>query len=80
MAFFILHDNPEMRPNQALKESSRMMKGYKWKLFCLQLSFIGWLMLGTLTLGIAYLWIAPYMGMSLANFYENLKESQKTPA
>jgi uncharacterized membrane protein len=66
-----------MKPNQALKESCRMMKGYKWKLFCLGISFIGWLLLGVLTLGIGYLWIFPYMYMSFANFYENLKTSQK---
>ncbi|GHV88197.1 membrane protein [Spirochaetia bacterium] len=77
MAFFILHDNPEMKPNQALKESCRMMKGYKWKLFCLEFSFIGWALLGILTLGIGYFWLYPYMYMSIANFYENLKTSQK---
>ncbi|MDR0785503.1 MAG: DUF975 family protein [Treponema sp.] len=77
MAFFILYDNPEMEPRQALKESCRMMKGYRGKLFCLELSFIGWLLLGILTLGIGWLWLYPYMYMSIANFYENLKTNQK---
>ncbi|MDR2865000.1 MAG: DUF975 family protein [Spirochaetaceae bacterium] len=77
MVFFILHDNPEMKPNQALKESCRMMKGYKWKLFCLEFSFIGWGLLGILTLGVGYFWLCPYMYMSIANFYENLKASRK---
>jgi uncharacterized membrane protein len=73
MAFFILYDNPEMKPHQALQESCRMMKGYRSKLFCLVLSFAGWYALGLLTLGIAYFWLGPYVYMSIANFYENLK-------
>jgi len=56
-----------------------MMKGYKGKLFTLYLSFIGWFILGSLTLGIAYFWIYPYFELSVANFYENLKKmSEKT--
>ncbi|MDR2194145.1 MAG: DUF975 family protein [Treponema sp.] len=77
MAFFILYDNPEMKPNQALKESCRMMKGYRGKLFCLAFSFIGWLLLSVITLGIGLFWLYPYMCMSIANFYENLKTNQK---
>lgn len=76
MAFFILYDNPEMSPRQALKESCRMMKGYRGKLFGLTLSFIGWFFLGLLALGIGQFWVYPYMHMSLANFYENLKTNQ----
>jgi len=58
-----------------------MMKGYKWKLFLLQLSFIGWMLLCTLfTLGIGYLWLGPYIGLSTANFYENLKKNQENRA
>jgi uncharacterized membrane protein len=77
MAFFILYDNPEMKPRQALKESCRMMKGHRGKLFCLVFSFIGWLLLGVLTLGIGWLWLRPYVYMSVANFYENLKANEK---
>jgi uncharacterized membrane protein len=77
MAFFILYDNPGMTPNQALKESCRMMKGYKWKLFCLELGFIGWLFLSVITAGIGYFWLYPYVYMSIANFYENLKTSNR---
>jgi uncharacterized membrane protein len=78
MAFFILYDNPEMKPRQALKESCRMMKGFRWKLLCLGFSFIGWILLGILTLGIGLFWLYPYMYISIANFYENLKISQKS--
>ncbi|MDR3294279.1 MAG: DUF975 family protein [Clostridiales Family XIII bacterium] len=44
-AFFLLSDNPNMGLNQALKTSRRMMVGNKGKLFCLGISFIGWLLL-----------------------------------
>jgi uncharacterized membrane protein len=77
MAFFVLYDNPDMKPRQALKESIRMMKGYKGKCLGIHLSFIGWVLLGLLTLGIGYLWLYPYMYMTFANFYENLRISQK---
>ena len=73
MAFFILRDNPGMGSMEALNASKKMMHGYKKKLFYLYLSFIGWALLGLLTLGIGYLWLIPYIYLSTANFYENLK-------
>ena len=51
-AFYVLIDHPEYSANQCLKESSLMMKGNKWKLFCLELSFIGWGILASLPAGI----------------------------
>jgi uncharacterized membrane protein len=79
MAFYILYDNPEIGAMGALNASKEMMKGYKFKFFCLQLSFIGWGFLCILTLGIGFLWLIPYINTSLANFYQNLKENL-TPA
>ena len=51
-AFYVLIDHPEYSPNQCLKESSLMMKGNKWKYFCLELSFIGWIILASVPAGI----------------------------
>jgi len=76
MVFYILSDNPEISAMEALNRSKEMMKGFKWKLFCLHLSFIGWALLGILTLGIGYLWLTPYIYGSTTNFYENLKATQ----
>ncbi|MBX4261922.1 DUF975 family protein [Clostridium estertheticum] len=73
LVFYILSDNPDLSAMDALKMSKKMMKGHKWKLFCLQLSFIGWGILGILSLYIGYLWLTPYMYASIANFYEDLK-------
>ena len=75
MSFYILHDNPEIGAKEALSASKSMMQGYKWKLFCLHLSFIGWGLLSVLTLGIGFLWLVPYIKASEANFYQNLKEA-----
>jgi len=77
MAFFIMYDDPRIKPAEALKKSQIMMKGNKMKLFTLYLSFIGWFLLGALTFGIAYFWINPYCELSVANFYENLKKMSK---
>ncbi len=73
MAFYIKHDHPEYDWKQCIDESQRYMKGYKWQLFCLDFSFIGWIFLGALCCGIGTLWVTPYMEASRANFYENLK-------
>lgn len=72
MSYFILLDNPSLAPNEARKQSIQLMKGYKWKLFCLRFSFIGWYLLGILTLGILYFWILPYQRTAEAEFYRNL--------
>ena len=50
-----------------------MMKGHKFDLFWLYLSFIGWILLSILTLGIGLLWLAPYMQTAMAAFYEDVK-------
>jgi uncharacterized membrane protein len=78
MAFFILRDNPGMGALEALNASRQMMNGHKARLFGLYVSFIGWFLLGILTLGIGYLWICPYMALSVVNFYEDLKQNQQT--
>ncbi|MBM6616840.1 DUF975 family protein [Bacillus suaedaesalsae] len=71
-AFYILKDKPEYGTLQAITESRKLMDGYKWKYFLLQLSFIGWILLSILTLGIGLLWVIPYMNASYATFYQNL--------
>jgi integral membrane protein len=50
-----------------------MMKGHKFDLFWLYLSFIGWGLLCILTLGIGFLWLVPYMEASQSAFYAEVK-------
>lgn len=76
MTPYIMKDNPEMGAMDCIKKSKEMMRGYKWKMFLLDLGFIGWLLLCILTLGILTLWVAPWMECSHCKFYEELKARQ----
>jgi len=78
MSFYILADNPNMGIMEAINESKRMMRGNKWKFFCLNLSFIGWGILCLLTLGIGFLWFLPYMEVSIIAFYDILNGSLRS--
>ena len=71
---YILKDYPELKNNAAIELSMAMMKGHKFDYFCLILSFIGWILLGILTLGIGLLWVSPYIATASAHFYEHVKE------
>lgn len=75
MTFFIINDNPDISPMDALHESERLMDGHKMELFMLDLSFIFWHLLVIVTFGIASLWVAPYVHASHAAFYEELKKN-----
>ena len=70
---FILHDKPELRPVDVLRESRLMMNGHKWELCLLALSFFGWMILTVFTLGIGMLWLMPYMQMTITKFYEQIR-------
>ena len=71
--FYILADDDTIEPLEALKKSKEMMYGYKWKLFSLFLWFFLLSLLCILTLGIGFLWLMPYMQVTLAHFYLELK-------
>ncbi len=63
--------------SEALKKSKEIMSGHKWKYFCLAWRFFGWFLLCLLSLGIGFFWLFPYMQISFAKFYEDLKSGQK---
>lgn len=71
--FFILADDETIGARDAIKKSKKMMYGYKWKSFCLGLRFIGWSILSVMTFGIGFLWLFPYMQISMAKFYDDIK-------
>lgn len=75
MTPYILHENPELSASEAIHRSRMMMKGHKFDLFWLQLSFIGWFFLCLLTTGIGFLWLQPYYYTAQAAFYEEVKSS-----
>lgn len=68
----ILAENPELSAAEAMARSKELMAGNRWRLFCLQLSFIGWDILAALTLGIGGLWVTPYRHAAHAAFYREI--------
>ena len=74
---YVAHDNPGMSPMECLRQSQKMMHGYKMKLFLLDLSFIGWVLLCIVTMGIGCLWLYPYMQTTHSKFYEELKNRRE---
>lgn len=78
MTFYILADDDTIKAQEALDKSKKMMDGYKWKYFCLGLRFIGWALLCLLTLGIGFFWLVPYIHVSVAKFYDDIKDKQPT--
>ena len=75
-SLYLLIDHPNLRVIEAMKESMRLMKGRKMRYFLLELSFIGWILLGLLTLGIGLLWILPYITQTNTQFYLDLTQQQ----
>ena len=74
MVPYILEESPSLSAEQTIDLSSAMMKGHKWDLFVLYLSFIGWGILCLFTFGIGYLFLTPYVRATKAAFYKDLKE------
>ena len=74
MAFYILADNRELKPQEALKQSREMMDGHKMDLFLLCLRFLLLSLLCILTLGIGFLWLIPYVNVTMATFYETINQ------
>ena len=71
---YINMDNEELTAEECINESMKMMNGNKWRLFLLDLSFIGWYLLAIFfTLGIGLLWVVPYHETAHILFYEDLK-------
>ena len=72
---YVIADNPRMSADETLQECKRIMKGNRWKLFCLSMSFFGWALLGVLTFGIGLLWVMPYQSAAIAEFYREAKKN-----
>lgn len=72
MTWFILNDNPEIPFMEAISKSKELMKGRRLDLFLLQISFIGWFILGILTFGIGLIPLYAYYSGAKTAFYEEL--------
>lgn len=71
---YLLADHPGMDRKQAMELSRKMMEGEKGKMFALHLSFLPWMLLCVLTLGLGYLFLNPYIEASTAEVYAALRE------
>ena len=73
-AMLNLCENPEIGVMEALNMSKAQTLGFKWQLFVLDLSFIGWNILVSLTLGILDIWVAPYRAQANIAFFQEIKK------
>ena len=74
---YLLAENPNLSASQAFSLSKQMTTGQKMDLFVLDLSFLGWIILGLICCGIGILFVLPYPEATRAEVYLNLKESVK---
>ncbi|WP_164716263.1 DUF975 family protein [Paenibacillus whitsoniae] len=74
MVPYILTDNPGIGRKRAIQLSREMMHGQKWRTFVLDLSFIGWFLLGAIALGVGVLFVLPYYNSTRAELYLALRQ------
>ncbi len=75
MVPYILADNPNIGARRAIELSNRMTYGHKFDMFILDLSFLGWYLLGALCLGIGVFFVKPYEYATEAELYLTLREN-----
>ncbi len=80
MTPWILADNPQIGYKRALKLSMQLTRGHKWGIFVLDLSFIGWFILGGLLCGIGIMFVMPYFQAVQAELYARCAVSVSTRA
>ena len=73
MAYYVKLDHPDYGWKACIDESRQLMDGHKWEKFVLDLSFLGWILVGVLCLGVGTLWVTPYMAATEAQFYEYVR-------
>lgn len=80
LAYFIAYDEPSLSSKECVEKSESLMLGNRGNYLLLELSFIGWAFLACLTFGIGFLWLIPYMQVSLVCFYEKVAKIEEKPA
>lgn len=74
MVYFVALDNPDLSAMEVIKKSKDIMQGHKMDYFILALSFIGWSIVAIFTFGILVFWLTPYIEVTFANFYNEIKD------
>jgi len=75
MVPYILAENPNIDYKRAIELSNQMTKGQKFDIFVLDLSFIGWYILGALLVGLGVYFVFPYVNSTNAELYLVLKQN-----
>ncbi len=94
-AIYLILDDPELSPLQAIRQSKKLMRGHKAELFALDLSFFGWVLLESVLANLGYsllgmpgflvldsiccLLLLPYMGLTRAGYYDILRTAAPPP-
>lgn len=76
-SMYLMIENPDMGILNCLRGSRRMMQGNKFRLFLLWMSFVGWIPLIYLSMGIGALWAIPYLLCALAHFHLSVRMEQQ---
>ncbi len=76
--FFLLHDFPNYSARELLSMSRKLMKGSKGRFFYLMAGFIPLMLLGSLSCGIAFFWLMPYINTACSEFFLDLIQKQQT--
>jgi len=79
MAPYLLAEHPELSATEAIEQSKQLMAGNKGRLFCLNLSFIGWFLLACLTWGVGFFFLSPYTKAAETGFYLDLTGRSPLP-
>lgn len=75
---YIAAENPDVRALEAVTLSRKMMRGHKWECFLMEMSFLGWVILGGATLGISEIFYSnPYRMAAYAEYYVRVRETYK---
>ena len=75
---YIVAENPKIKTLDAINLSRKMMDGHKWECFKLEMSYIGWVILGGLTFGLTeILYSNPYRIATITEYYANLRRLGK---
>lgn len=77
-AVYLMLDHPDWSCLRCIRESKALMRGHKWELFVLDLSFLGWALLTGLFFPV-YVYVLPFMELSYAEYYNRLTGVSAAP-
>ncbi|MGX7058972.1 DUF975 family protein [Vagococcus humatus] len=76
MTMYLIKQHPDLTPMEAIQLSEKLMKGNRLNLFVLDLSFILWQILATITFGLALIYVIPYMNTTHVVYFKELEKDQ----